>query len=74
MLFRSEERLFYVGVTRTLDNLYLSHAKRRAVKGRVLMQERSRFIGRLEEGLLLKGKRGRGKKPPSGDIQLDMFK
>ncbi|MBN1496820.1 MAG: UvrD-helicase domain-containing protein [Spirochaetes bacterium] len=69
-----EERLFYVGVTRTLDNLYLSHAKRRAVKGRVLMQERSRFIGRLEEGLLLKGKRGRGKKPPSGDIQLDMFK
>ena len=68
-----EERLFYVGVTRTLENLYLTHAKKRAVKGRILKQERSTLIDRLEEGLLAKGKRGQGKKPPSGDVQLDMF-
>ncbi len=69
-----EERLFYVGVTRTLDNLYLSHAKKRAVKGRVLTLERSRFIDRLEEGLLDKGKRRQGKTHQAGDVQLDMFK
>jgi len=69
-----EERLFYVGVTRTVRNLYLTYAKKRAVKGRILKQERSPFLDRLEEKLLKKGKREPGKKTKSDDLQLDMFK
>jgi len=69
-----EERLFYVGVTRTVRNLYLTYAKKRAVKGRILKQERSPFLDRLEEKLLKKGKREPGKKSRSDDLQLDMFK
>ncbi len=69
-----EERLFYVGVTRTVRNLYLTYAKKRAVKGRILKQERSPFLDRLEEKLLKKGKREPGKKSKSDDMQLDMFK
>jgi DNA helicase-2/ATP-dependent DNA helicase PcrA len=69
-----EERLFYVGATRTVKNLYLTHAKKRAVKGRVLKQERSPLLDRLEERLLKRGEREPGKRQKSGDIQLDMFK
>jgi len=69
-----EERLFYVGVTRTVRNLYLTYAKKRAVKGRIMKQERSPFLDRLEEKLLKKGKREPGKKSKSDDLQLDMFK
>jgi superfamily I DNA/RNA helicase len=68
-----EERLFYVGVTRTVKNLYLTHAKRRAVKGRVMIQERSPLLDRLEENLLLKGKREPGK-PKKDTSQLELFK
>jgi len=68
-----EERLFYVGVTRTVKNLYLTHATRRAVKGRVLTQERSPLLDRLEENLLLKGKREPGK-PRKDTSQLELFK
>jgi DNA helicase-2/ATP-dependent DNA helicase PcrA len=68
-----EERLFYVGVTRTIKNLYLTHAKRRTVRGRVLVQERSPFLDRLERTLLVQGKR-EGKKPKAHDPQLDLFK
>lgn len=69
-----EERLFYVGVTRTVKNLYITHAKKRAVKGRILKQERSPLLYRLEEKLLKRGEREPGKRQKSGDIQLDMFK
>ncbi len=69
-----EERLFFVGVTRTVRNLYLTYAKKRAVKGRILKQERSPFLDRLEEKLVKKGKREPGKKSKSDDLQLDMFK
>jgi DNA helicase-2/ATP-dependent DNA helicase PcrA len=68
-----EERLFYVGVTRTVKNLYLTHAKKRTVRGRVLIQERSPFLDRLERTLLVQGKR-EGKKPKAHDPQLDLFK
>ena len=68
-----EERLFYVGVTRTVKNLYLTYAKKRAVKGRVLAQERSPLLDRLEQTLLLQGRRER-KKSKIDDSQLDLFK
>lgn len=66
-----EERLFYVGVTRTRDNLYLTHAKKRIFKGRVLIQKRSRLIDRLEKKLLDLGARERKKKKE--EEQLDLF-
>ena len=69
-----EVRLFYVGVTRTMNNLYLTHAKKRSVKGRVLNQERSPLLDRLEEALLKRGKREQRKKTGSDDTQLDLFK
>jgi DNA helicase-2/ATP-dependent DNA helicase PcrA len=68
-----EERLLYVGVTRTVKNLYLTYAKRRAVRGRVLTQERSPLLDRLEEAILIKGKREQGKSKKV-NYQLDLFK
>ncbi|OHD64795.1 MAG: hypothetical protein A2176_10750 [Spirochaetes bacterium RBG_13_51_14] len=69
-----EERLFYVGITRTMKNLYCTHAKKRSVRGRTLAQERSPFLDRLEESLLRTGRRERDKKQKTEDGQLDLFK
>jgi len=69
-----EVRLFYVGVTRTINNLYITHAKKRSVKGRIMNQERSPLLDRLEEALLKRGKREPRKKTGSDDMQLDLFK
>ncbi|MBN2160836.1 MAG: UvrD-helicase domain-containing protein [Spirochaetes bacterium] len=68
-----EERLFYVGVTRTIQNLYLSWSKKRVVRGRVLKQERSPLLDRLEESLIRKGKREQAGRKRTGDLQLDLF-
>ncbi|HOO72063.1 MAG TPA: UvrD-helicase domain-containing protein [Spirochaetota bacterium] len=54
---REEERLLYVGMTRTMSLLYLTHAKKRAYRGRVLVQKRSPFVDRIEKELVEKGKR-----------------
>lgn len=54
---REEERLFYVGVTRTKQYLFLSHAAKRNFKGRVLHQEKSFFLDRLEKTLFEASKR-----------------
>ncbi len=69
-----EVRLFYVGITRTINNLYLTHAKKRSVKGRILNQVRSPLLDRLEEALLKRGTREPRKKSGSDDMQLDLFK
>jgi uncharacterized protein (TIGR00375 family) len=45
-----ERRLFYVGLTRARNRLYLSHAVRRDLFGRRLMLKRSRFLDRLALG------------------------
>ncbi|HEX6240848.1 MAG TPA: UvrD-helicase domain-containing protein [Polyangiales bacterium] len=44
-----ERRLFYVGVTRARDRLYVSHFKRRLLRGRVTEAVRSRFLEGLPE-------------------------
>jgi superfamily I DNA/RNA helicase len=45
-----ERRLFYVGVTRARDRLYISHFKRRLLRGKVTESVRSRFLEGLPEG------------------------
>lgn len=47
-----EERLLYVGVTRTKKRLILTHAQKRMFKGRALLQKKSRLLDRLQENLL----------------------
>jgi DNA helicase-2/ATP-dependent DNA helicase PcrA len=44
-----ERRLFYVGVTRARDRLYISHFKRRLIRGRVVETPVSRFLSGLPE-------------------------
>ncbi|MFH0976598.1 MAG: UvrD-helicase domain-containing protein [Spirochaetota bacterium] len=66
-----EERLFYVGMTRTKKNLYLTFSKKRLIRGRLLTQKKSRLLDRLEKNLLAFGKREKKKKKDDG--QLDLF-
>jgi DNA helicase-2/ATP-dependent DNA helicase PcrA len=47
-----ERRLFYVGVTRAMRQLYLTHARRRAVFGAVTYGLRSRFVDEIPTDLL----------------------
>jgi DNA helicase-2/ATP-dependent DNA helicase PcrA len=47
-----ERRLFYVGVTRAMRELYLTYAQRRAVFGAQTMGLRSRFVGEIPAELL----------------------
>jgi DNA helicase II / ATP-dependent DNA helicase PcrA len=47
-----ERRLFYVGVTRAMRELYLTYAQRRAVFGAQTMGLRSRFLGEIPAELL----------------------
>ncbi|MFP5239199.1 MAG: UvrD-helicase domain-containing protein [Acidobacteriota bacterium] len=45
---REEERLLYVGLTRAKTRLYLSHAEKRELYGRLLMLKPSRFLKKLD--------------------------
>ena len=67
-----EERLFYVGITRTQKYLYLSHARKRHFKGRTLYQKRSSFLDRVEKQLIKSGRR-EPKPSGTGDVQMDLF-
>jgi ATP-dependent DNA helicase Rep len=44
-----ERRLFYVGVTRAKDKLYISHFKRRMLRGRVVECAITRFLENMPE-------------------------
>jgi superfamily I DNA/RNA helicase len=44
-----ERRLFYVGVTRARDRLYMSHYKRRVLRGQPILAVKSRFLEGLPE-------------------------
>nr|WP_277621308.1 UvrD-helicase domain-containing protein [Thermus arciformis] len=46
-----ERRLFYVGVTRAQERLYLAYAREREVYGRLEATRPSRFLEEVEEGL-----------------------
>ncbi len=47
-----ERRLFYVGITRAMRQLYLTHARRRAVFGAQTYGMRSRFLDEIPSDLL----------------------
>ena len=47
-----ERRLFYVGITRAMERLYLTHASERELYGRRERVEPSRFLEDVPEGLL----------------------
>jgi len=47
-----ERRLFYVGITRAMRQLYLTHARRRAVFGAQTYGMRSRFLEEIPSDLL----------------------
>ncbi|MEA3464467.1 MAG: UvrD-helicase domain-containing protein [Thermodesulfobacteriota bacterium] len=49
-----ERRLCYVGMTRAMEKLYLTHARRRRVYGSYQYNPPSRFIGEVPAGLLAK--------------------
>ena len=46
-----ERRLFYVGMTRAKEQLYLLHAKQRMLFGKMYRNEPSRFLADIEEEL-----------------------
>jgi len=43
-----ERRLFYVGLTRARDRLFVSHAAKRDLFGRMVMLKASRYLGELD--------------------------
>ncbi len=67
---KEEERLLYVGMTRTVSRLYLSHARKRAFRGRILAQKRSPLLDRIEKDLVNAEKR---RSAAVDDGQLEMF-
>jgi superfamily I DNA/RNA helicase len=46
-----ERRLFYVGMTRAKEHLYLTHAKRRQLFGQTLIQNPSVYLADIAEEL-----------------------
>ncbi len=57
-----ERRLFYVGVTRAENKVFLSHARSRYRFGEVAYQSRSRFIDELDPSTLVEVNGGIGRK------------
>ncbi len=69
-----ERRLFYVGVTRARERLFLSHARKRRVKGKFRSQEPSPFIKEIQAELLERDRdMRRAKRPRTHTGQLDLF-
>jgi DNA helicase II / ATP-dependent DNA helicase PcrA len=68
-----ERRLFYVGMTRAKDHLYLSWAKKRKIYGKTLERIRSPFIADIEERLLAGESSGARRKKEKQQKQLPLF-
>lgn len=47
-----ERRLFYVGITRAMEELYLSYASQRMIYGRTTYAEESPFLAEIDESYL----------------------
>ena len=67
-----ERRLFYVGMTRACRRLILSHARRRALNGRVRAMKPSPFLDLVPGNLLVPLERGTWK-PKKAHKQLGLF-
>ena len=69
-----ERRLFYVGMTRTIQQLYLCHARKRRMRGRIREQRPSPFLRDIEEQLLERSAtRVRSRRGRADDDQLKLF-
>jgi len=66
-----ERRLFYVGLTRARQRLFLTHARRRLLFGRTVHSAPSRFLNDIEARL--KELRAHQYQPPEKDRQLKLF-
>jgi DNA helicase-2/ATP-dependent DNA helicase PcrA len=64
-----ERRLFYVGVTRAMRQLYLTHARRRAVFGAQSYGLRSRFLDEIPADLLEEPREVAFPPPPPGTMR-----
>ena len=71
---QEERRLFYVGMTRAKEHLYLTHAKRRQLFGQTLMQNPSPYLADIAEELKAyeAAKRNAPKKDPDA-AQMKLF-
>ncbi len=66
-----ERRLFYVAITRARQRLYLTHAKRRHVFGRIEDRELSVFVKGIEKSLLQdESPRSKRTKPKADQLRL----
>jgi len=72
---REERRLFYVAMTRSMERLYLTHAKKRRMHGRIFDRNLSQFVEDIEtqfikdESFHLKKKKSDKQQP----VQLKLF-
>jgi superfamily I DNA/RNA helicase len=68
--YAEEERIFYVGATRTKYDLFLSHAQKRVFRGMELKGGISPFLERIEKNLLNSAAPALRKK---AEVQLELF-
>ena len=68
-----EKRLFYVGITRARTTVFLSHASRRKIDGRILEMNPSPFLSLIPHNFLLPVKRSKWKPRKKSHRQLDLF-
>ena len=68
-----ERRLFYVGMTRARERLFLSHARKRPWRGRLRQQQPSPFLTDIEERLLEIKQLGTRKRRVEKNPQIDLL-
>ena len=68
-----ERRLFYVGMTRARERLFLMHARKRRWHGRIQEQHPSPFLKDIEDRLLEITKHSFGRKRVAKSPQLDLL-
>ena len=68
-----ERRLMYVGMTRAMNHLFLTHARRRILMGREYRLPRSSFLDRIEKELMEYTRPEYKKSAVRDDPQLTLF-
>jgi uncharacterized protein (TIGR00375 family) len=68
-----ERRLLYVGMTRAIQYLFLTHAQKRFLLGRELRMKKSSFLQSMEEELVDLSKTEYRKRKKKEDVQPDLF-
>jgi len=68
-----ERRLLYVGMTRAMRYLFLTHAEKRFLNGRTIQLVRTPFLDRIEEALIVRQQNQYRKKIKPSDRQMGLF-